>query len=123
MPEKGINESINSSFEEIKSFTNANTIIGNPIITQNGVTVIPVSKVTMGFASGGVDLGDSKGYTKNTGGGGGTGVSITPVAFLSVGADAEVKLIPISGSTGVDRVSSLIEHAPEIIEKIRSALS
>lgn len=116
-------ESINASFEQIKAFTNADTVIGNPIITPNGVTVIPVSKVMIGFASGGVDFGDSKGYAKNAGGGGGTGVAITPVAFLSVGADAEVKLIPISGSSGVDKVTSLLEHAPEIIEKIRSALS
>ncbi len=124
MQERGIGDNIRASFDQIKSFTNANTVIGSPIITPNGVTVIPVSKVTVGFASAGVDIGEGKGYSnKNSGGGGGTGVAITPVAFLSVGADAEVKLIPIDGSGSVDRVSSLIEHTPELIQKIRESLS
>jgi len=124
MREGGINEHLRSSFEQISSLTNANTVIGSPITTPNGVTVIPVSKVTMGYASGGVDFGDGRGSIgKNAGGGGGTGVAITPIAFLSVGADAEVKLIPVSANVSVDKVATLIEHAPELIEKIRDALT
>ena len=122
MHERGSNDDISTSFDKITSFTNANTVIGSPIITPNGVTVIPVSKVTVGFANAGIDIGDAKGFTgKGYGGGGGTGVSITPVAFLSVGADAEVKLIPLDG--GVDKIGSLIERAPELIQKIRESLS
>lgn len=124
MREGGINEHLRSSFEQISSLTNANTVIGSPITTPNGVTVIPVSKVTMGYASGGVDFGNERGsVSKSAGGGGGTGVAITPIAFLSIGADAEVKLIPVSANVSVDKVASLIEHAPELIEKIRDALT
>ena len=124
MQEREPSDNIKASFDQIKSFTNANTVIGNPIITPNGVTVIPVSKVTVGFASAGVDIGDGRSHSgKNSGGGGGTGVAITPVAFLSVGADAEVKLIPINGNGSIDKVSALIEHTPELIQKIRESLS
>jgi sporulation protein YtfJ len=102
------------------------TAIGQPIHTQSGVTVIPVSRVSVGFATGGLDFGNKKILNnQNFGGGGGTGISITPVAFLTVGKNAEVNLIPISDSanTSIDRALSLIERSPDIVEKIKNALS
>ncbi len=125
MPDNKISEYLNASFEQIRSLTDADTVIGNAIITPSGVTVIPVSKVTMGFATGAVDYGAKRLVgNQNSGGGGGTGVSITPIAFLTVGADADIRLIPISGAnTGLDRVASLIEHTPELIERIKGSLS
>lgn len=125
MPDNKMSEYLRTSFEQIKDFTDRDTVIGNAIITPGGVTVIPVSKVTMGFATGAVDYGAKKlTANQNSGGGGGTGVSITPVAFLTVGADADIRLIPISSSnTSVDKIASLIEHTPELIEKIKGALS
>jgi sporulation protein YtfJ len=116
---------IRASMDSIKSFTDMETAIGNAITTPNGVTVIPVSKVAMGIATGGIDYGDKKqGPSQNFGGGGGTGLSITPIAFLTVGRDAEVNLIHIESSSGeVDRLLSLIERSPEIIEKIKGVLS
>lgn len=116
---------IKASMEGIKSFTDMETVIGNAITTPSGVTVIPVSKVAMGIATGGIDYGDKKAVEKqNFGGGGGTGLSITPVAFLTVGRDAEVSLIHINnGSSDIDKITNLIERSPEIIEKIKEALS
>ena len=116
---------IKASMEGIKSFTDMETVIGNAITTPNGVTVIPVSKVAMGIATGGIDYGNKhQNEPQNFGGGGGTGLSITPVAFLTVGRDAEVNLIHINGGgADVDKVVNLIEQAPELISKIKKALS
>ena len=101
------------------------TVIGNAINTPSGVTVIPVSKVAMGIATGGIDYGAGREESEqNFGGGGGTGLSITPIAFLTVGRDAEVNLIHInSGGADVERIAGLIERTPEFIEKIKNALS
>ena len=98
MAENKLTEIIQASLEQIKQVVDANTIIGTPITTPNGTTIIPVSKVMVGFASGGLDyLGknmarkaqnspQNSGLTTNFGGGGGTGVTVQPVGFLVVGA-------------------------------------
>lgn len=125
MSENKMSDIIKASMDGIRSFTDMETAIGNAITTPNGVTVIPVSKVTMGIATGGIDYADKHSSpSQNFGGGGGSGLSITPIAFLTVGRDAEVKLIEINTTShDVDRISSLIEHSPEIIERIKGALS
>ena len=125
MSENKMSDIIKASIEGIKSFTDMETVIGNAITTPSGVTVIPVSKVAMGIATGGIDYGKGKHEVDQSfGGGGGTGLSITPVAFLTVGRDAEVSLIHINdGSGDVDKIVNLVERAPEIIEKIKGALS
>lgn len=125
MSENKMSDIIKASMDGIKSFTDMETVIGNAITTPSGVTVIPVSKVAMGIATGGIDYGKGKqDNEQNFGGGGGTGLSITPVAFLTVGRDAEVSLIHINGSgADVDKIVNLIERAPELIEKVKKALS
>ena len=125
MSENKMSDIIKASMDGIKSFTDMETVIGNAITTPSGVTVIPVSKVAMGIATGGIDYGRGRQEAEqNFGGGGGTGLSITPVAFLTVGRDGEVSLIHINGaSADVDKVVNLIERAPELIEKIKSVLS
>ncbi len=118
-------EIIKSSLEGIRSFTDSETAVGKVITTPSGVCVIPVSKISMGIATGGIDYGNkAHSGSQNFGGGGGTGLSITPIAFLTVGIDGKIDLIHIeSGSGGVERITALIEHSPEIIEKIKSVLS
>lgn len=125
MSETKMSDIIRASLEGVKSFTDMDTVIGNAINTPSGVTVIPVSKISMGIATGGVDYSPKRASTdRGFGGGGGTGLSVTPVAFLTVSRDAEINLIHINGqSSDVDRIASLIEHSPEIIEKIKGALS
>ena len=121
-----MSEIIKTSLEGIKGFTDMDSAFGSAINTPSGVTIIPVSKITLGFASGGLDF-SGKRYSadKNFGGGGGTAVSVNPVAFIAVGKNAEVSMIPISdsGDASVERIISLIERSPEIIEKIKEALS
>lgn len=125
MSENKMSDIIRASMDGIKSFTDMETVIGNAITTPSGVTVIPVSKVAMGIATGGIDYGKGRLESdQNFGGGGGTGLSITPIAFLTVGHNAEVNLIHINGgSADVDKIVSLVERSPEIIEKIKNALS
>ena len=115
---------IKASMEGVRSFTDMDTVIGYAINTPSGVTVIPISKVTMGIATGGVDYSNKRVSTgQNFGGGGGTGVSITPIAFLTVGRDAEVSIIHVQNAdSDIDKIASLIEHSPELIQKIKSAL-
>lgn len=124
MSENKMSDIIKASMDGIKSFTDMETVIGNAITTQSGVTVIPVSKVAMGIATGGIDYGGRQEGDQNFGGGGGTGLSITPIAFLTVGRDAEVNLIHINTSEGeIEKIVNLIEKSPQIIEKIKNALS
>ena len=92
-----MSEIIKTSLEGIRSFSDSGTVIGNAITTSSGVTVIPVSKVSIGLATGGIDYGGRKMTSpQNFGGGGGTGISITPVAFLTVGPKADVNLVPVN---------------------------
>jgi sporulation protein YtfJ len=97
----------------------ANTIIGSPITTADGITLIPISKVSFGFASGGSDIPskEQQPSPKNTfGGGSGAGVHITPVAFLIVqGSSIRLLNVQPPASTTVDRI---IELVPEVIDKV-----
>ena len=126
MTESKMADIIKASLDGIRNFTDMESAIGTPIRTENGVTVIPVSKVAIGFATGGLDYSARKiSSNQNFGGGGGTGIAITPLAFLVVGTDASVNLIRIDdkGEGTVDNILSLIEHSPEIIKKIKDTLS
>lgn len=127
-----LSDLIETSLHKIKEFTESETVVGEPIITPAGVTVIPVSKLSMGFASGGLDYSGKrqskegvKEYSEGSphfGGGGGTGVTLTPVAFLIVSADGKVDLLsvtPVPESNSIDKLASLIERSPEIAEKIK----
>ena len=125
MSESKMSEIIKASMEGIKSFTDTNTIIGNAINTPSGVTVIPISRVSMAIATGGVDYSSKKlSLPANFGGGGGSGISITPIASLTVSPDREVNLINVDGGgSDVEKITGLIERSPDIIEKIKGALS
>ncbi len=126
MAENKMSDMIRASLDGIKDFTDVDTVFGKAITTPNGVTVIPVSKISVGFATGGLDYQSKRPIAPtNFGGGSGTGVSITPVAFLTVGANAEVNLIQIGmGQTSaLDRACDLIENSPAIIEKIKNTFS
>ena len=81
---------LETTIEKVKNLVNVSTIIGEPMNIDGGITIIPVSKVTYGFASGGSDF-PSKTNKEIFGGGGGAGVTITPVAFLVI-SDGEVTI-------------------------------
>lgn len=101
------------TLSKIKEMVDVNTVVGNPITTPDGITLIPVSKVTFGFASGGSDF--NKNENMGFGGGNGAGVKIDPIGFLCI-SDGVVKMITITSpaSSTVDR---LVEQIPDIIDK------
>ena len=113
-----IGDLMTTTMQKIREIADANTIVGQPIQAE-GVTIIPVSKISMGFASGGSDF-----TTKNQkpemdnafGGGSGAGINIIPVAFLVIKGDS-VKLMPVAPPPGttVDRV---VELVPEVVDKV-----
>lgn len=121
-----------TTLDSVRSMLDANTVVGDPITTASGVTIIPVSKISVGYASGGLDYSGKKAQTNpnNFGGGGGTGVSVTPVALLVIGADGNVSVLNVNSSSTqtstVDTVSQIvgfIERSPDIIEKIKSTFA
>lgn len=127
MAETKISGIIGSALEDIRTIIDANTIIGTPIETNAGTTIIPVSKVSVGLASGGVDYEGKKAQSSNFGGGGGSGLSVVPVAFIVVHSDGSVEMMNVSNPTQKPadlgyNVSSLVDRAPEIIEKIKALL-
>ena len=120
-----ISEIIKSSLESIKTFANTNVIIGDPISTSAGITLIPISKLTVGFIGGGVDYGQKKiAHTQNFGGGSGTGLSITPIAILTVDRDANTGVIPLNEKKQLsDKFFSFIERSPELIDRFKSIMT
>lgn len=114
MAEKSAGAILASTIEKIRDLVDTSTIIGEAIYSEGGVTIIPVSKVTYGFASGGADF-PSKGNQELFGGGGGAGVTITPVAFLVI-SDGEVTLKHITAyDNAAERVVNLV---PEMFDKV-----
>ena len=111
-----VSDLLGISMEKIKEMADVNAIIGQPIMLEDGTTIIPVSKVSYGFASGGSDL-PSK-YDKNLfGGGAGAGVSIKPEGFLVISPDGTAKMVPMEASS--DPISTAIEKVPVIVDKVQ----
>ena len=116
MKEKSANGILSTTIEKVRELVDVSTIIGDPISLPDGLTIIPVSKVTYGFASGGSDF-PSKNNVELFGGAGGAGITITPVAFLVVkDGDVTIKHI-VSGDNAVERAVSLV---PEMFDKVTS---
>lgn len=121
-----ITDLIKESLGGIREFMDANTVTGTPIETASGTVIIPISKVSMGFAAGGNDYAnkDSAPNRNNFGGGGGTGVTINPIGFLVVDAEGGVDMININNPTNDlgSSIESIMEKLPGILDKVKSAL-
>lgn len=119
MKEQSASGILGTTIEKIRDLVDVSTIIGDPMYLEGGMTIIPVSKVTYGFASGGSDF-PSKTNAQLFGGGGGAGVTITPVAFLIV-SDGEVTLKHITAyDNAAERVVNLV---PEMFDKVTSVVN
>lgn len=106
---------LGTTIEKIKDMVDSRTIIGDPIDAGNGIKVIPVSKVTYGFASGGTDF-PTKSSKDLFGGGGGAGVTLTPVAFLVINnGNVSIKYISEGPDASVERVVGMI---PDLVDKL-----
>jgi sporulation protein YtfJ len=116
MAETNLSGIIDVTLEKLKTMTNAETIIGEPIV-KNDITIIPVSRVSFGLATGGSDFSTKSSQGTLFGGGGGAGVTIAPVAFIVINKD-NVRVIPItSEATALDKAISMV---PELFDKVRS---
>lgn len=124
MEENKISELFASTLDSVKNVVDSNTVMGTPITTASGTTIIPVSKVSVGFVGGGTDFGSKKDDKKNFGGGGGTGVSASPIGFIVVSAEGDVNFISIENPTGADGVSlgEIADKAKGIIGKIKELI-
>lgn len=119
MAEKSAGAILASTIEKIRELVDTSTIIGEAIYAEGGTTIIPVSKVTYGFASGGADF-PSKSTKELFGGGGGAGVTITPVAFLVIN-NGEVTLKHITAyDNAAERVVNLV---PEMFDKVTGLMN
>ncbi len=111
---------LETTIEKVKDLVNVSTIIGEPMKVEGGVTIIPVSKVTYGFASGGSDF-PSKSNQDIFGGGGGAGVTILPVAFLVIDAYGNVDIKHITAfDNAAERIVGLV---PEMFDKVSNAVN
>ena len=109
---------LQSTIEKIRQMVDVNSVIGEPITTADGITIIPVSKVSVGFGGGGSDF-VSKNANKQEnpfGGGVGGGVNVTPVAFIIIKGDS-IRMMPVAApaNTTADRV---VELVPDVLDKI-----
>ncbi len=109
-----------TALEKIREVVDVETIIGEPISATEGVTIIPVSKVSFGFASGGSDIPSEKVNRPVFGGGSGAGVSISPIAFLVISKDGEVKLLQLASNSGAN---GFLEQLPDLISKVKAMFS
>ena len=109
---------LENTIQKIREMVDVNSVIGDPITTPDGVTIIPISTVSVGFGGGGSDF-VSKNVNKHEnpfGGGAGGGVKIVPVAFLIV-KDGNVRMMPVAApaNTTADRI---VEQVPDLLDKI-----
>ncbi len=128
MHEIPLKQVIDASLENIKKVLDADAVVGTPITLPGDVTIIPISKVSCGFTSGGVDF-DSKTNPRRDmphfGGGNGAGMSVTPLTFLVITGN-DVRLMNVNGtnvssdSALVNTISDLVDKSPAIFEKIKS---
>ena len=110
-----VSELMETTMTKIREMVDSNSVIGEPITTPDGVTLIPVSRVSLGFGSGGGTYGQT---SERFGGGGGAGVKIDPVAFLVI-KDGLTRVMPVAipAAATVDRVLGLV---PEVLDRVQN---
>ncbi len=115
MSENNIKGIMDTTMDKLRAMVDADTIIGTPL-TVGSITLIPVSRVSFGLATGGSDF-PSKNQSGLFGGGGGAGVSIAPIAFIAINGD-NVHMMPVYNELGT--IDKAINMAPELIDKVKS---
>ena len=113
---------LENTITKIREMVDVNSVVGDPIVTADGVTIIPISKVSVGFGGGGSDF-VSRNANKHEnpfGGGAGGGVKVTPIAFLIV-KEGSVRMLPVAApaNTTADRV---VEMVPDVLDKVANFL-
>lgn len=139
MSDTPLKQIIDSTLSQLGSVADVNTVIGDPITTADGVTIIPFSKVSVGYASGGGDFNGKQ--TDPNGeksvhfvGGNGAGVAVTPLGFLVISKDGSVRMLDLKHSESFEQsndpvnktlnaINGIVEKAPELILKVKDKFS
>lgn len=119
--EHPVDNLMKSTMENLKDMIDVNTVIGDTVQTQDGGCIIPISKVSFGFASGGTEFSNNN-LNQETkypfGGGSGAGVSVKPIAFLVV-KDDKIRLLPVNADNTYDRI---VDTVPQVIDMVKDFL-
>lgn len=113
---------MDNAFTKIRTLVDADTVVGNPVTTEDGVNIIPLSKVTMGFLTGGGEYSDMSRQTYTEypfAGGSGAGVSVSPIGFL-VSDGKSVKLVNVDDKNPLEKLLDII---PEVVEGIMDGVN
>jgi sporulation protein YtfJ len=117
-----IQDVISEVTKELEKIVSAQTVIGEPIVT-NGKTLIPITKLSVGFVSGGFDVGTKSGPEPAKapyGGGGGAGAKVEPVAFIVIDGD-KTELLTLNAANLEDEIVKFLSMIPSIIDKVKAA--
>jgi len=124
MAEHPLQNLMKTAMENIKGMVDVNTIVGDPVETQDGSVIIPISRVSFGFAAGGSEFESIEEENKNNGngslpfgGGSGGGVTVSPVACLVVSNNGQVRMLPVDHHAMLDR---LIDLVPQLVSQVQS---
>ena len=116
MEKRPISELMETTMQKVREMIDANMIVGEPILTADGITLIPVSKLSFGFAGGGSDFAKKADPADAFGGGIGAGVNVVPIAFIIVKGES-VRLLHIA-PPAASTIGRVIDTVPEVIDKI-----
>ena len=113
-----LNEVLQESMAKVREMVDTNTILGQPIQTADGVTLIPISRVSFGFGGGGTAFGSKKepAADPNLGTALGAGVKVEPVSFLII-KDGSVRVLPVA-APAVNTVDRIVEMVPDVVDKV-----
>lgn len=117
MEKNPIGELMQNTMESVRNMLKVDTVVGDPIVTPDGITLVPVSKISVGFGGGGLELSSKKGgEVRPYGGGNATGVKIDPIGFLVI-KDGVVRMINVTppASSTVDRIIDLV---PQVMDRV-----
>lgn len=115
MSENNLKSVMDTTMDKLRTMVDADTIIGTPVVVGN-ITLLPISRVSFGLATGGSDF-PSKSGQELFGGGGGAGVTVNPVAFICINGD-NVHMMPVYSE--MNTIDKAINMAPELIDKVKS---
>jgi len=117
MDKNPIGELMQTTMDNVKNMLKVDTVVGEPIVTPDGITLVPISKISVGFGGGGVEFGNKKATGERPyGGGNATGVKIDPIGFLVI-KDGTVRMVNVTppASNTVDRI---IDMVPQVIDRV-----
>ena len=117
MDNNPISQLMQTTMDNVKNVLKVDTVVGDPIITPDGITLVPISKISLGFGGGGVEFGAKKaGDDRPYGGGNATGVKIEPIGFLVI-KEGTVRMINVTppASNTVDRI---IDKVPQVMDRV-----